>query len=78
MIVHFSKVIVENIINDESTVYAQIPFINNSYFDFEDETNHLLTLEIDKEKAIEDDFYYEGFYPFYRHRDLDTFKKLLS
>lgn len=76
MIVHFYKVDVENVINNEFMVYAQIPFVKHNYFDFDSETDHLITLEVDKEKAISE-FYYEGYYPFYRHKDLDTFQKLL-
>lgn len=78
MIVNFSKEDVWNIIKDETIVYTQIPFIYQDYFDFESDSQHLLSMEIEKSRVIGSDTYFEGYYPFYRQRDFNRFKELLS
>ncbi|MEK5209185.1 hypothetical protein [Psychrobacillus sp. FSL H8-0510] len=77
MIIHFVKTDIEKIIEGENIAYAQIPFIYGNYFDFESDTEHLLTIEVANEMVINSDAYYEGYYRFYCHRDLEKFKNLL-
>lgn len=81
MIVHVSKKLVEKIIQDETIVYAQIPLVRHNPYDYYNifsEPEHLLPLEIDKEQGGNKSSYSEGYYPFYRHKDLKTFEKLLN
>ena len=78
MLAHFDKNEVEKVIENESIIFAQIPFLRRGYYDFRHEAGHLLTLEVDESKVVDSIYYYEGFYPFYRHKDLDTFKKLVE
>lgn len=82
MIVHVYKTDVEQVVSQTETIYAQLPLVPFSVYDldydadYEQETNHLVSLEIDKERAKVEGFYGGGYYPFYRPRDLALFTQL--